>query len=80
MRADDRVELRGDIPRELADVLDAASMAANQSRISLVIDVLHEWALRKHREATLVLRVAPRYPAQQECCRKADGCCQEGRG
>lgn len=52
-----KVELRGDIPRDVADVLDAVSQARRVSRMELVTSVLQEWADAKLHEATLVVRV-----------------------
>ncbi len=51
------VELRGECPREVVDVLDAVSMARNQTRTSLVNAVLAKWAEEVKHEASLVQRV-----------------------
>lgn len=55
--AEEKVELRGNIDRDIIDVLDAVSTHMRISRVSLVEMILHRWARDKHRESTLVLRV-----------------------
>ncbi len=55
-----RVELRGDIDRDVADVLDAVAKARRVSRMEVVAAVLGEWAKDKLHESTLVLRLARR--------------------
>lgn len=52
-----KVELRGDIPRDVADVLDAVSQAKRIPRMELVNSILQGWADEKLHEATLVVRV-----------------------
>ena len=60
MRAVEReyVELRGDCPRRTVNVLDAVSMARDQSRTALVNEILSAWAEKVVHESTLVHRVA----------------------
>lgn len=54
-----RAELRGTIPREISDILDAVVHAnPGMTRIGLVEDILKSWAERKRYEATIVLRLA----------------------
>lgn len=53
-----KVELRGDIPREVADVLDAVSQARRVPRFELVNSILRDWAEDKLHEATLIVRVS----------------------
>lgn len=62
----DKVELRGDIPRELCDFVDAYSIAKNRTRMGQVIAVLQEWAAEQHRIATVVHAVSPRNPARPD--------------
>lgn len=58
MAADDLVELRGEISRRHADVLDAVAMATpGSSRMAIVRQVLEEWCARKEHEAMLIARV-----------------------
>ncbi len=52
-----KVELRGDVPRNVADVLDAVSQARRISRMELVNAILSEWADETLHEATLIVRV-----------------------
>lgn len=54
---DNQVELRGMLPRDVVDVLDAVSSAKRMTRIELVHRILADWAGRKHHEAMLVHRV-----------------------
>lgn len=51
------VELRGDMPREVADMLDAVSAARRMSRIELANKILAKWAEDKRHEAEVIQRV-----------------------
>jgi protein involved in temperature-dependent protein secretion len=53
------VELRGDTPRWIIDILDAVAMArgGKTSRMDILNEVAAEWASRRLHEANLVLRV-----------------------
>lgn len=51
------VELRGDCPREIVDVLDAVAIARDVTRIELVNTILRKWARERSHEAMLVARV-----------------------
>lgn len=62
----DTVELRGEIPRDLADVIDAVSIAEDRSRIQQVIAVLGEWAARQRRIATVMHRLSQGNPQRQD--------------
>lgn len=57
--SDDFVELRGDIPRVLADSLDAKAMARGNgaNRMTILREILTEWHRRELHAATLFLRV-----------------------
>lgn len=57
-----RVELRGECPRYVVDVLDAVSCANDRTRTDLVNEILGEWADRKIHESTLINRVAGNNP------------------
>lgn len=51
------VELRGDCPREIVDVLDAISQARRQTRGQLVNEILAAWVDQKRHELMMVERV-----------------------
>ena len=72
MRAGDWIELRGDIPRDVADVLDAVSMANSCSRIDVVNEILHEWASERVHEASVIMRVTRGNPPAGEARSHAD--------
>lgn len=61
-----RVELRGDCPREIVDMLDAVSTAKRITRTDLVNRILADWARRKWHEAVSIQRVAGGNPALAE--------------
>lgn len=52
------VEIRGQAPRLIVDVLDAISLTRRITRWELVNSILTEWADDRMREATAVMRVA----------------------
>lgn len=54
---DNQVELRGMLPRDVVDVLDAVSSAKRMTRFELVSRILASWAQQKNHEAMLVHRV-----------------------
>ena len=51
------VELRGQMPRTVVDVLDAVSGHRRVSRWDLISETLQDWADDKMREVTAVCRV-----------------------
>lgn len=51
------VELRGQVPRRLVDMLDAVSMARGVNRTELLVEVLDTWHQTRVREATLIHRL-----------------------
>lgn len=55
--ADEKIELRGDIDRDVSDMLDAVSGHMRISRIKLAEKILRRWAEDKYHESTVVLRV-----------------------
>lgn len=55
-----KVELRGDIAREVADVLDAVSQHKRISRFELVNLILQDWTDEKLHESMMVVRVTRR--------------------
>jgi len=60
--ADDTVELRGDIPKNVMAMLDAVSTAKRVSRMSLVRKILNDWAVKTYHEAMIVERVTKGNP------------------
>lgn len=52
-----KVELRGDVDRDIVDVLDAVAKAKRRSRMEIVEMALREWADSKFHESTLVVRL-----------------------
>ena len=59
-------ELRGDCPRKIIDVLDAVSMARDQTRIALVNEILGAWAKKVLHESSLVHKIAGINPVSTE--------------
>ena len=57
LKDEDMVELRGDVQSSVIAVIDAVSSARRVSRMALVRKILHDWALKTTREATLVQNV-----------------------
>lgn len=57
MANDDLVELRGQTPRQIIDVIDAVSAARRISRMELVNRILSKWTRDQLHEATVVSRV-----------------------
>jgi hypothetical protein len=56
---DHLVELRGEIDREVMDVIDAVVQSRPGShRMTLVREILNEWCEREIHRSTLVLRVS----------------------
>lgn len=55
---DGSVELRGQAPRLIVDVLDAISLSRRITRWELVNEILTAWADTTMKEATAVMRVA----------------------
>lgn len=53
-----KVELRGDVDRDIVDVLDAVAKAKRRSRMEIVELALKEWAEGKLHESTLVVRLS----------------------
>lgn len=65
------VDLRGECPRRIVDVLDAVSMARDQTRTALVNEILGAWAEKVLHESNLVQRIAGVHEAQPELAGKA---------
>lgn len=71
------VELRGEVPREVVDVLDAVVAATpGASRMSVLRSVLGEWVARKKHEAMLIQRVTGGNGSAPECGRNRVGVVQ----
>lgn len=60
------VELRGECPRAIVDVLDAVSMARDKTRIALVNEILSEWSQKVLHEHSLLSRVVHVTPPHAE--------------
>ncbi|MCX8003687.1 MAG: hypothetical protein N2688_01835 [Burkholderiaceae bacterium] len=68
------VELRGEVPREVMDVIDAVVQATpGASRMSIVREILSEWVDRKVHEATLIQRVRRGNGCRAEAARNCTG-------
>lgn len=59
---DTTVELRGQCPREIIDVIDAWSAAKHINRMEAVNVILRSWAKNKVREHTIFARVTKGNP------------------
>lgn len=59
---DTQVELRGNCPREIVDVVDGWSQAKGMTRSAAVNLILREWALRKLHEHSVFSRVVKGNP------------------
>ena len=75
---DHLVELRGEIDREIMDVLDAVVQSRpGTHRMTLVREILNEWTEREIHRSTLVLRVSESQRKRNgngtEADRKANG-------
>lgn len=57
MANDSSVELRGQSPRLIADVLDAISARKRIGRWELVLEILGEWADERVKDAIAIQRV-----------------------
>lgn len=62
----DSAELRTDCPKSVIDILDAVSLAQRLTRGQLVVRVLTEWADQRHREASLIAKLARINPSDAE--------------
>lgn len=69
--AADKVELRGEVPRDLIDVIDAVAMARGCTRMEMVQQVLHAWACDRVHESTLIQRVTRGNPPLSDAGRRA---------
>lgn len=63
-------ELRVELPDFTVAVLDGTCSASGSCRTELVNEILLQWATKKHREATIILRVAGDNPTIPEGKRK----------
>ena len=54
---EEKVELRGNIDRDIIDMLDAVSGHLRIPRIALAEKILRRWAEDKFHESTVVIRV-----------------------
>lgn len=66
-RCSDTVDLRGECPREIVDVLDAVSIARGyQNRNTLVVEILRGWADKVLHENSVVSAVMRRKSSAPE--------------
>jgi hypothetical protein len=72
-RGVETVELRGECPRHIVDVLDAVAVARDKTRIQIANEVLGAWAEKVLHEATLVHRVVQRNPPRVDTPGGGDG-------
>ncbi len=66
-----KVELRGEIDKEIMDTIDGVVNARRgSSRTEIITEILREWADAKVHESIMVLRVRGINPTQAEGNRK----------
>ncbi|MDA8260232.1 MAG: hypothetical protein M0Z99_32140 [Betaproteobacteria bacterium] len=58
------VELRGNVPRWIADVLDGVAIARETSRMAIVNEILAPYAKQRLHEAMLLQRIVQRNGSQ----------------
>lgn len=51
------VELRGDCPRAIVNVLDAFSLARDMTRTQLVNEILGDWAAKRRHELQMLTKL-----------------------
>ena len=68
---DNQVELRGNCPREIVDVVDGWSQAKGMTRSAAVNLILREWALRKLHQHSVFGRVVRGNPLLSDAAPKA---------
>ena len=66
MSHDNHVELRTEIPRAVADTLDAESLAEGITRGQLVNRLLMDWHQRRRHAHSILQRVADCNPVEPE--------------
>ena len=66
-----QVELRGNCPREVVDVVDGWSQAKGMTRSAAVNLILREWALKKLHEHSVFGRVVKGNPLMSDANGKA---------
>lgn len=71
MNLDRKTELRVEIPREIADVLDGVSLAQDMKRTELVSGILESWARAEVHKWTVLGRVARLHPVVSDSNRQA---------
>lgn len=64
--AEPTTELRGECPRHIVNVLDAISVAREQTRTSLVNEILGVWAEKVRHEHMMLARVEGGNPTGSE--------------
>ena len=66
MGATDTVELRGMVPRDIVDVIDAVAISRKLSRIDVVNEVLLAYVAERVHEATVISRITRGNPRLAE--------------
>lgn len=66
-----QVELRGNCPREVVDVLDGWSQAKGLTRTAMVNLILHDWAVKTLREHSVFARVVRGNPLLSDAVPKS---------
>lgn len=59
----DKVELRGELDRDIVDVIDAVSVAKGRTRMGQVSVILAEWAAEQRRISNVIQNVTRVNPA-----------------
>ena len=67
----DNCDLRLEVSRFVATVLDAVSLSQNLTRNQLVFKILTEFAEQRHREASMIAKLMPINPADADSVGKA---------
>lgn len=63
-------EVRFEAKADTLAILDGYCSARGKCRTEFINSLLEKWAIAKHHEATVILRVAGRNPTPPEDCRK----------
>ena len=63
-------EVRFEAKKETLAILDGYCSATGKCRTAFINDLLEQWAVAKHYEASVILRVAGRNPTPSEPDRK----------
>ena len=70
MDAGDKVEARGELPREVVDVVDAVSVVKGRSRWQQIMVVVSDWAAEQRRLANVIHNVTKGNPVRPDADRE----------